>query len=124
GKLTLLGSVSPGLSPGTLSILGSFDFGTGSSYQYEVGDLLSISGSLTNDGPWTVNASGVPMGTYTIATALGGIAPSVASQGSVVGASGGLEIQNNDLLLVIPEPSVATLVGMAASGMLFLRRKV
>lgn len=118
--LTGTGVVSPGNSPGTL-VLGNLTISDGAVYDYEVGDSLSVTGTLdfTSGGALTLLVpASIPTGTYTFMNA-GTVIGTPRFQLS--GATGSFFNDGHSFSMQIPEPGMLSVVG--ASSLLMLRRR-
>jgi hypothetical protein len=109
---------------------------TGSNYVLEGGDLVSVTGQLDLDSDWNLTlGSGFTNGgsvvLFTFGTLAGSpdLSPIINAAGLGFIPSGPLTvaIDGNSIVLngisVIPEPSVALLVGMAGTTLLIFRRR-
>ncbi|MDB6132780.1 MAG: protein containing Outer rane autotransporter barrel domain [Verrucomicrobiales bacterium] len=134
--MTLSGTVSPGFSPGTLTLAGDVELTTVAVLQFELGpqagpnDFLSITGSLVLDGMLNIVAlPGLQTGIYNLMTAGGGITNQGLEFGQVPqGFTGNIGIIGNVvqlqvLTLPVPETSSSLLMLLAAAGLTSVRRR-
>lgn len=135
------GILSPGNSPGTLTFDSNLTLNNGSTYRFESGDLVDVNGMLDLNDNWTLalvgNETTFAVGgsmvifTYTSLDGSPDLAPtfdlsnltglSVSPGDLSLTASGGEVVLHG--LSVIPEPSVAVLLGVAGMAGLFFRRR-
>lgn len=139
--------ISPGNSPGTLTLAGGLDASAGATFVFELGtnsDLLNLgSGVLTGStSPESlvfnfINSGGLTTGTaYTLmmfgsSTGLdySDLLANTLPSGFVLDSSfgtGGFQINGSSLevqFAAVPEPSTVALAGLGLAGLLALRRK-
>jgi fibronectin-binding autotransporter adhesin len=111
----LPGILSPGLSAGTLST-GSLSLTSDARYEFELGDLVNVTGDLTLDGVLAVNVGGLSDGTYRLINYTGNLTDNGLTldpaflflfPGSSISTA-----PNQVNLVVIPEPGAfAALLG-------------
>lgn len=122
GDIVNRGTISPGNSPGTLTVVGNLSFDPGSLFHVEItptaADLLDVQGAVTiAGGAIETDLQGVDGGAFTVLTASGGIS------GRFAPTSGfGYSYGPNSLTLLIANPSVvnASVGGGANAGFAFL----
>ena len=148
GDLSVTGTLSPGDSPGTFSVIGDLTLPDGSIYEWELGpgthDLVALEGDLTLADGWTLrlaDAGGTSTpsegfdlftytGTYTGLPSFDG----ATIDGSRVEGSGRwdwseaeINVDGNRVyltgLIVVPEPATTTLAAIALLGFLVRARR-
>lgn len=123
GDIVNNGTIAPGNSPGTLTVIGDVAFNSGSIFHVEItptaADLLDVQGAVTIDGGTIVTdlQDGVDGGAFTVLTATGGITGRFAAadgMGYIYGA--------NSVTLLVASPSTpdAAFRGSANAGLAFL----
>lgn len=123
GDVVNNGTIAPGNSPGTLTIIGDVAFNSGSIFHVEItptaADLLDVQGAVAIDGGTIVTdlQDGVDGGAFTVLTATDGITGRFAAadgMGYIYGA--------NSITLLVASPSTADAAfrGGANAGLAFL----
>jgi autotransporter-associated beta strand protein len=122
------GHLAPGDSPGVLNITGSLSLLSGAKMDYELNtpldsdEVLMPTGTLALSGQQFSDFNFTPLGgfgpgSYTLidaGTVNGGLG--AVTSGTINGLSASLAIQGNDLVLtVVPEPSSAAMLAVAAA---------
>jgi len=150
GNVSSLGTIAPGLSPGTLTFANNLSLDSGSILSYElsgtdttvgsgINDLSSVTGNLTLGGTLNVTEtvagsflSAVEGDSWRIFSYSGSLTGGGLSLGSVPTLSSGKSFQidtstaNQVNLVVVPEPAtiVTVMAGLGMLGMVAARRRL
>jgi autotransporter-associated beta strand protein len=127
--VTAGGYLAPGDSPGVMQLSGSLTLLSGAMVDYELdtpgssdeismpNELLTLGSQQFSDFNFTTS-DGFGPGVYTLIVA-GSISGSLGANlsGTVDGLPATLAVQENDLVLVVPEPAALALLGAGAIGL-------
>lgn len=131
------GTLSPGSSPGTLTINNNLNMLNGSTYIFEGGDLVDINGQLDLDNNWTltlgpgfVDGGSVVLFTYNSIAGTPDLVPTINTAGLGFVPSGPLTLTDTGSSIVlngisvIPEPSTVLLAGVGLALVLTRFRRL
>ena len=137
GHTTLSGFLDPGQSPGTLTFSGNLTLLSGSTVQFEGGDLIDVGGILDLDSGWTLelgsdlqDGGSITVFTYDTLAGSPELNPTFDTSGLGFSPSGPLSLSDDGLgtitlngVSIVPEPSSFALFAFGALSLLVRRRR-